>query len=335
MPPTNDSSLEVLLDDSQIIPLAIWATAVTILGIAGNVTVIFSSIRYNAIKMDKVSLLLVQNLAVADLLYILQNVFPAAANYSARRYVLGKAYCFFSAQMAFISAQVNTITVLTITAYRLRLVCSPLSSISLKVAKIGIAVIWVTASTTTIICLAYKSESVFSQKSAKCFSTIYVNKAASVLFRIVFGGIVIIPLIAIVIINAILFTISIRSNRRFKESSHIHTSTARTNARALTTVCALSSAFVISWTPYLIYLVWKGIDPDMPFVVEQFSQCCLMINSFCNPILYTMTNKRFGTFVWNMMRNSLPKKRAGNSSDNPTQSSSAVNNSGKIIESAA
>ena len=250
--------------------------------------------------MDKISLLLVQNLALADFLYVFCNVLPSAVSYIARRYILGKVYCFFSAQMSFTFAQVNTITVLAITAYRLQMLRSPLSRISRGSAKIGCVVIWITASTTTVICLAYRSESIFSQKSAKCFSSIYINQnpTASVLFRISFGGVVIIPLISIFIINIILFTISLRSSRKHMGMG----SRESINARALTTVCALSTAFMASWTPYLIFLMWKGADPNPPFVVEQVGITCIMINSFCNPILYTMTNRRFGRFVWTMVR---------------------------------
>ena len=302
----NDSSLEVSLHNSQLIPLAIFATAVCILGILGNALVIYSSIRYNAIEMDKVSLLFVQSLAVADFLYVFSNVLPSAVSYILRRYVMGKVYCFISAQTSFTYAQVNTVTVLTITAYRLRIIWRPLQKVSYSVAKIVAALIWIIASTTTIICLVYKSESVFSQKSAKCFSTIYIHKekAAAVLFRITFGTCIVIPLIAIVFINVILFTISSRSVQKIKRS----TGNEGSKARALTTVCALSSAFVISWTPHFIFLIWKGVNPDPPFVVEQVGITCIMINSFCNPILYTLTNKRFGSFVWRLMSHIVPER---------------------------
>ena len=53
---------------SQLIPLSIFCIIMTIFGLFGNGTVFYSSLRYNAIKLDKVSLIFVQNLAVADIL---------------------------------------------------------------------------------------------------------------------------------------------------------------------------------------------------------------------------------------------------------------------------
>ena len=269
--------------------------------------------------MDKVSLLLVQNLAVADLLYILSNILPSVVTYIAGRYVLGKIYCFISAQTSFIYGQVNILTVLAITAYRLHLLRHPLSTVSRCTGKIGLVVIWVIASSTTITCFAYKSDSVFSQKSAKCLSTIYINKDASLHIRVQTGIIIIVPLISIVIINILLFIISFKSSKKYK------TSTERNSARALLTVCALSSVFIVSWIPYLIYLMWKGVNPDLPVAVEQTALSCIMVNSFCNPVLYTMTNRRFGNYVWSMIRSLTPG--IGSDSITATDSSRKTTNS--------
>ena len=305
MSSANESNL-VKLNDSQIIPLAIWTTSVTVLGLLGNGLVIYSSIRYNAIQMDKISLLLVQNLAVADFIYILNNVLPSAVTYIAKKYILGPVYCFLSAQTSFIYAQVNTVTVLSITMYRLWILLAPFRPVTHGAAKVGVVVIWITACATTILCLAYKSESKFSPKSAKCFSTIYTNQSltASILFRVIFGGAVLFPVVIIGIINVILFIISYKSSEKSRAAQGFNTSSKLSNhnkARALTTVLALSSAFTASYLPYLIFLIWKGLDKDLPYQVEQVGVSCVMINSFCNPILYTLTNKRFGRFVWNMI----------------------------------
>ena len=298
---TADSSLDVLLTTSQLVPLAIYTTLATILGLIGNTIVLYSSIRYDAIQMDKVSLLLVQNLAVGDLLYIVTNMVPASISYIAGKYVLGKAYCFWTAQTPFIPAGVNTLTVLAITAYRLRILLSPLNALSKGTAKVCVALIWLIASIPTIMALSYKAESKFSQKSAKCFTTIYIIEAASVPFRTVWGAILIFPLVSIFIINILLFVISSRLRKK-------HSSSSQTNTRALVTICALSGIFIVSWIPNLIMMVWKGVDPNAPFVVEQVGISTVMLNSFCNPILYTVTNRRFGMFVWNTVGKIIPSR---------------------------
>ena len=322
---TNESSLELLLPDSQAIPLAIWTTVVTLSGILGNAFVIYSSICYNAIEMDRISLFLIQNLAVADFLYTVGNILPSAVSYIVGRYVLGNVYCFISAQTTLIFGQANPLLVLAITAYRLHLLRSPLGGITRGTAKIGVAVIWVTASSTTITSIAYRSESIFSQKSAKCWSSIYSNESASILLRMLIGGILIIPLISIIIMNFFLFTIAFKYSRKFVAS------TERSNSRALTTVCALSGTFIVSYIPFLIFLMWKGVNPDLPFAVEQLGISCIMINACFNPILYTMTNRRFGKFVWKMFISLAPGIGSDKSSSDPSQSATLPVPSGRQL----
>ena len=80
--------------------------------------------------MDRISVLLVQNLAVADFLYTVGTILPSAVSYIVGKYVLGNVYCFISAQTSFIPAQANTFIVLAITSYRLHLLRYPLGGIT-------------------------------------------------------------------------------------------------------------------------------------------------------------------------------------------------------------
>ena len=73
--------------------------------------------------------------------------------------------------------------------------------------------------------------------------------------------------------------------------------------------CALSAVFVCSWSPGIVYLMWKGVNPDLQFVLEQVAVNCVLINT-CNPILYTTTNRRCGRFVWRMATSIKLRKAA-------------------------
>ena len=82
---------------TQLIPLTIFCFLMIFFGLLGNGTVLYSSMRYNAIRLDKASLILIQNLAVADILYTICDILPQFVTYIAGRWVLGKVYCFMSA----------------------------------------------------------------------------------------------------------------------------------------------------------------------------------------------------------------------------------------------
>ena len=302
MSPTMNSSL--LLGTAQVVPLAIYNTLVTLLGLAGNTIVIYSSLRYNAIKLDKVSLMFVQNLAVADLLYIFCNILPSTVTFIAGRYVLGEVYCFVSAQISFIPGSVSNFTLLALTAYRFRMVYCPLSiSLSTRTVKIIICFIWVLGSMVLDVSLGFGSKSVFVRTSAKCFSTIYQNAAASTIFTCSIFGVVFVPLIALTIMNTVLCVIAYRLSKREA------TATASPGTKALTTVCLLSGLFIISWAPYIAYVLWKSKDPDhVPVAMELLAYQAIELNSFGNPILYTFTNKRFGMYVVSVIRDLTGRK---------------------------
>jgi hypothetical protein len=82
-------------------------------------------------------------------------------------------------------------------------------------------------------------------------------------------------------------------------------------------------------------MIWKGVNSDPPPAIEQVGISCIMINAFCNPILYTMTNRRFGSFVWGMITKTIPKLSTGSVSSVQTARTCAVDNSKSRIASSS
>ena len=294
----SSNQLDLHLNTPQLVTLAIFNTLATVLGLTGNTLILYSSLRYNAIQLDQISLLFIQNLAVADIFYIFCNIFPSTITLILRKYVLGDVYCFVSAHLSFLPGCVNTLTILTLTAYKLRMVCAPLRCvISTRTAKIVIFAIWAFATLPSDISLGFKSKSIFVQSSAKCFSSIYNSDViSSTAFSFAISSLIFLPILGITILNTILCVIAYRSSRR--DAVNV----GRPGSKALTTVCMLSGLFIISWTPYIIYVMWKYSDRNVPHALELFGVQAIELNSFGNPILYTFTNKRFGRYVFRVAR---------------------------------
>ena len=293
-PTTENSSnnLDLQLSTPQLVTLATYNSLATLLGLTGNIIILYSSLRYNAIQLDQISMLFIQNLAVADIFYIFCNVLPCTITLLKGKYVLGDVYCFISAHLSFCPACLNTLTILTLTAHKLRTVCDPLHfSVTTRTAKIVILAIWFIATIPMDVSIGFKSKAVFIQNSAKCFSTIYgPGGTSSTVFRVVIGSLIFVPLLGITIFNTILCVIAYRSSTRDSANA------ARSGTKALTTVCMLSGVFIISWTPYIIYVMWKS--EEMGLIGIQ----AISLDSFVNPILYTFTNKRFGRYVMSVAR---------------------------------
>ena len=89
-----------------------WSSVVTILGLLDNLTVLTSSVKYRSVKRDEISLLLIQNLVVADILHLLSGSLPTSVTCFVGRYVLGAAYCAVSAQLTRVAIIAAVLTII-------------------------------------------------------------------------------------------------------------------------------------------------------------------------------------------------------------------------------
>ena len=245
----------------------------------------------------------IRNLAIADILYTLCVILPQFVTYVARKWVLGRVYCVVMAQLGIIPVSGNTLTVLAITSYRLKVVLYPLSTSSSTLrAKVGVGVTWVLALLPTLVIAAYKSQSRFRPQNGRCLIDIYDNDEARIPVMMCVGVMVILPLFAITIFNMLLSGIAIKYAQK-KER--------RFNYRSLIMVCSLSGLFIISWTPYLIFTFLRMKSSTVSPVLDLLAFHCIFINSAGNPILYTVVNKRFGEYVKGLLVRRLCLNKIG------------------------
>ena len=146
----------------------------------GNITVLYASLRHNALKLDKASLIFIHNLAVADILQTVIMAFPSLVTYSTRSWVLGRVWCFDSfvqAQLPFVPGVANCLLVLAITLQRVVLFTVLNQALSMRTATICSVFIWSVAvivpSTTLVI---HRSKSKFDSDIGVCVSSVLHNK---------------------------------------------------------------------------------------------------------------------------------------------------------------
>eukprot|EP00116_Pleurobrachia_bachei_P002474 sb/3462736/ len=285
---TSTSRVENVLEitTAQVVPLGVFCFFMALFGILGNGVVLYSSLRYNAIKLDKVSLVFVRNLALADILYTACVIVPQFVTYTVQRWVLGPVYCVIQGQVGIVPVSVNTLTVLAITGYRLKVVLSPFRDITVSMARGIVACIWCVALVPMGVFASYHTKSEFKGKFGRCLTDIYDNEAARGPVMTCIGVIVILPLFAITGINMGLLGVAARHSRS-AGSSH-----SLPNFKALIMVCSLSGLFIVSWSPYLAFTFLKMRHPELPQVLDLVAFHFIFLNSFGNPILYTLTNRR-------------------------------------------
>lgn len=69
--------------------LILWSTASALFSTLGNTTVLVAALKYNSIKLDRVSVILIINTAIADLGFTLTCIVPSIFNVFAERSVFG------------------------------------------------------------------------------------------------------------------------------------------------------------------------------------------------------------------------------------------------------
>ena len=284
---------------SQVVPLSIFCFFMTTVGIIGNATVIYSTVRYKALKLDAVSLLFIQNLALADIVYVIVAIFPSFVTYSARGWVLGQGWCFVQAQLAFTPGFANSMLVLAITVYRLLLFTVPHRAVTIRTGRLCVTLIWSVAIFTPAILNGYLgTKGVFQIRTGACISSVYDDATVAVL--IISLLLVLIPIVIITIVNISICIIAIRHSTT--SSAHNKTIRRRKNKSLVMTGC-LSGVFVLSWMPQVVSNLAKPWFPDQPNEVYILAYNSISINSCLNPVLYSLTNKNFRKYVLNTLSN--------------------------------
>ena len=75
------------MPDSVRYILILWCAVSTILSLLGNTIVLIASRKYDAFKLDKYSIRLIDNLAAADLGYTITDIIPTIGAVAANGWV--------------------------------------------------------------------------------------------------------------------------------------------------------------------------------------------------------------------------------------------------------
>ena len=279
----NDS---INLTTAQSIFLGMYSLLVILVGLIGNATVIYTSLKHNAIKLDCVILTFIQNLAVADILYITVVVIPSFITTSTGAWVFGQLLCDVFAQLKIIPAMANTIFVLAITIQRLVLFTCPFRGCSARAAKIWAGCIWGGIILFLLpFVVYYKPRGEVVLGIGMCLTTLHTIAKVAALFTTALT--VLLPMVLIIITNIIICVIA---NKHSSVDSRIK---RRRQGNNILLISLISGVFILSWILYII----RNLLPVKYDTLDLVAFNCLAINSCANPILYSLTNLRFRKYL--------------------------------------
>ncbi|KAI6237883.1 G-PROTEIN-RECEP-F1-2 domain-containing protein [Aphelenchoides besseyi] len=101
-----------------------------------------------------------------------------------------------------------------------------------------------------------------------------------------------------------------RDDHQRKSEKERRKNERRQDSKAAKTLSAILFAFIVTWTPYNVIVVWEAFFPNsIPDVLFTISYCLCYINSTINPICYACNGRFLKTYMrilrcrWNDRRN--------------------------------
>ena len=100
------------------VALILYNSIVVLCGLSGNVLVLVGSMMYKAIGMDKVSVFLLENVAIADILLILCLYVPKLVSLFTNQWDFGDGMCTVTAFFKYTPAMCEIILIMITGLYR-------------------------------------------------------------------------------------------------------------------------------------------------------------------------------------------------------------------------
>ena len=225
---------------------------VVTVSLTGHITVLTASIKYNAIKLDKMSTTLIRHVSVTDLCFTVM-IMLILVGYFAEANILGPHYCWFLSISGFLFASMDTTLVCTLNISKLTCLLFPLRARlrSRRTAQFVAGILW--AGTVALIAsVAYidiKKDTTLSVFAPVILSCVTVNiEGETTAFDSIYIFNVTVKLVVMVVTTAWLFW-------------YVH-NVRGLHKQGVLTLLLISTAFFVSYLPYVVLLVLKNFVLD-------------------------------------------------------------------------
>ena len=283
--------------------LLIWGHFSFILGVGGNVFVLYATIFHNAIKLDKMSIWIIKNLAVVDLCNCAFVIIPAISNqYSEGKWFFGSGMCYAYAVNVYTFLVANAFLINVLSINKLMRCKYPLRNFnSSRRQRILVSLCTVIFSfslmISNIVALSQDLFSLIENDEMTSLKTCTTGKSqgASIIFCfilvIIYDGI---PCLTLVTTTTILMIYAIKKSNR------------PINKKNVFTVILVTASYLLSFLPYMIFIAAnifpEKINGNLLDRMHGWTWSFTFISSWSNPIIYFTMNKSFRDFTKNTIR---------------------------------
>ena len=290
----HNKTLYEITDDVHKGFLISWCFILGMFSILGNTLVLVAAMKYNALKLDKISVMLIENIAFADLCYALVVIAMVGWSIIEGSWPMNDLLCEMNVylQYSIALADINMIWVLNVA--KLTCIIYPLHarSRSKNTGYLVAASMWVLANIYPLQCAVMRRPVYFDYRSYRCayLHTLDLWEWLDPLNVFIF---LLIPNI-IVIVTAIWLLVYAH------KMVGIH-------KQAVITMLTVSLVFCVSYAPIGVYFVaekWiieaagEGKHDDFLYSkLYRYGMMLKFLNNSANPVIYYATITSFREFV--------------------------------------
>ena len=273
----------------------IWCHTSLLLGLLGNSYVLHATIVYKAIKLDKLSVWIIQNLAVSDLISSVIVLIPVLISlYADSSWVLGDTFCKISFGYKYVGIVANMALINILSFNKLARCLFPLKT--LHCSRTQKKIVTVTTVILSLLIPAYhlylstlKNISLiqFSKPQCMCWM-IYISEpyAWIVIADYISAGVLnALPCISLIVVNTVLICFAIKKSTRSIKKGNIFL------------VVFITASFLVAMLPYFVNFILDGDLSTDDGGVLRFVTFIFFFAFWSNPIVYLATNRHFWRFT--------------------------------------
>ena len=269
--------------------LILWSVISSILSLVGNTTVLITSRKYRALKLDKYSIRLIDNLAAADIGYTLTDIVPTIGALAADGWIYGTQLCVVDRFLTNVFYNITPLIVALLCVSKLTCLISPLRAHTRATRPVILMVllVWFLVITACLVStVLYRSNIYYDNLSFQCWVD-YTHREYFGTFLIVY-----MVLVAVVILATTIWLLIL--------AEKIAGGVQKRGSTAIIAVCAIYSLATVptavlmamELTPW--YSTWTE---DAKAISKILTMYIFYLTNFGNPIVYYFSLRSFREFV--------------------------------------
>ena len=281
-----------------------------ILGLSGNLFVLYASTVHNVIKLDRMSVWIIKNLSVADIgncvLVLTPNLITM---YNERRWIFGRGFCYVNASYRFSFFVANVVLVNLLSFNKLLRCVFPLRNLHPSRRQRGLVTVFVVVMfSAPLLWICYGFVEKFNwiriteypdkiETSYNCIS--FVDAEAAGPFRYLLNMVMVticnlIPCVSLLVVNLVLIMYAMKKSHR------------NVNKKNLLVVILVTVSLLASFVPVYAAIIFRSVTgPEF----EELTWSLAYWSSWSNPIIYLLVNPSFRKFTVRRIRFWLHRSR--------------------------